>query len=76
MFRYVLKKEDGFFRWIQWTAGVVPSVRTAEYEQAMIVSDEYLNYEVEKTGKTRRELIEEYHPGTQFVKVQITIVES
>jgi hypothetical protein len=73
--RYVLKKEDGFIRWIQWTAGVVPHVRTDDFEQAMIVSDDYLNYPVEKTDMTRRELIEEYHPDVEIKPVRIELVE-
>lgn len=73
--RYVLKDGEEFVRWIQWTAGVVPHTRNGDFNKAMIIDDDYLNYEVEKTDKTRGELIKEYHPHIEVVKVTVSIVE-
>lgn len=43
MKRYVIKMNDNkFAKWIQWTAGVVPSIREDIFDKACIISDDYL----------------------------------
>jgi len=74
MFRYVLKIGDGtFVRWIQWTGGVVPTILTDSYQSALIVNNEYLDYVIGDTGKTRRDLILEKHPNLQIAEVKVTL---
>lgn len=75
MERYVLKlRENQFVKWIQWTAGVIPTIRTEAYEKSLIVSDDYLNYLIEPTGKTRKELIMKHYPDMELLQVKITII--
>ena len=75
MKRYVLQTDENqFVTWIQWTAGVIPTIRNDVYDKSYIVSDEYLDYLLERTGKTRKQLLEEYHPNLKILEVSVTLV--
>ncbi|MEK5183187.1 hypothetical protein [Paenibacillus sp. FSL P4-0288] len=74
MSRYVLKTNaNDFIKWIQWTAGVVPTIGIDSFDKSMIIDDDFLNYEIDLTGKTRKELLNEYHPNVEIVKVKVEL---
>lgn len=72
--RYVIKKDGDFVKWIQWTAGVSPLCRTDVFDKAYVVDDDYLNYIIERTEKTRKELILEKYPEIEILPVQVTLI--
>jgi hypothetical protein len=73
--RYVLKTSDGqFVKFIQWTAGVSPLFLTADFDDSMILTKDYLNYVIELVGKTRVELIMEKYPDLEILKVETKIL--
>lgn len=71
--RYVFKKGEKYVKWVGWTAGVIPVIRLTDFDHALIVNEEYLDFKVEKTGKTRRQLIADYNPDIDFIQVNVTI---
>jgi len=73
--RYVFQTDEhSFVRWIVWTAGVIPTFASIDkFEKAMIVDEDYLNFVIKETGKTRRELIQKYKPDTKIVRVNVEI---
>lgn len=73
--RYVMKLEENqFVKWIQWTAGVIPTVIIGTFEKSLIVNNNYLKRLVKPTDKIVKELIKEYYPNVEFLKVKISIV--
>jgi hypothetical protein len=75
MKRYVIQIGDKFVRWIQWTAGVEPTVLLDNEIYAMIVNEKYLANLVRNTGKSRRDLIKEAYPDAKFLEVRIEIIQ-
>lgn len=79
MNRYVLKINDStYISNIHWIAFEIPEIRTNNFENAMIVTDEYLNEVLTKTSfgtsVTKIELIQKRQPQTKVVKIKIVEV--
>ena len=75
--RYVLKcGENVFVRHIHWIAGgVLPnSIATGSFDQALILSSEYLDYTEARADKSRKSLLMEKFPDIEMIPVKITIL--
>lgn len=71
--RYTMELEEGVFaKWVLWTAGLYPRALEGNLDQAMIVSDEWLQYNLERTNKTRKEMLEDTYPTIKFHKMKLT----
>lgn len=71
MNRYVLKINDStYVKSISWIAFEIPEIRTDNFENAVIVTDRWLDEKVE-FEKTRLDAIKLHYPNMKLVKVKI-----
>jgi hypothetical protein len=78
--RYVLKINNStFVEEIDWIAMEIPTIKTNSFQNAMLVTDEYLDYIVirncMKGFQTRKDLISIHYPNIQIKKVELVIIE-
>lgn len=73
--RYVIEITEGVYaKWILWTAGLYPRPLEGNLDQAMVVSDEWLEYKLDRVNKTRKEMLEFEFPTMKFKKMKMSFV--
>ena len=74
MQRYVLKINNStYVNDLHWIIMEIPQIQTNTFNNALIVTDEYLDYILQ--GRTRKDLLLKYFPKIKIVKVKLVEVE-